>query len=63
MSRVYIILHKLVDYKRAEEYYKKALNILKQIHGEKDHPVIAKYYNNLGSVYKSQGDIIGAEEM
>ena len=55
--------HSPSDYKRAEEYYKKALNIRKQIHEEKNHPDIALRYNNLGLIYYSQGDIIRTEEM
>ena len=57
------VYNNLGDYKRTEEYYKKSINILKQIHGENDHPLIATGYNNLGGVYNSQGDIIIAEEM
>jgi len=36
------------------EYLQKSLDILIKIYGE-EHPSTATFYNNIGSVYKSQG--------
>ena len=41
-------------YKEGEEYYLKAVNIVKQIHEERAHSDVASSYNNLGNHYNFQ---------
>ena len=43
------------DYKKALEYNKKALAINERVFG-KEHPEIAKTFNNMGGVFHAQGD-------
>lgn len=45
---------KQAKFKEAEDFYKDALEIRKEVLGDKD-PEVAVVYNNLGSVYFSQG--------
>jgi len=48
-------------YKRAQEWYKKALDIIENVLGI-DHPSTATTYNNIASVYNSQGEYAKALE-
>ena len=47
------------DYDGALAEHRKALNIWESILG-KDHPNIAKCYNNIGSIKERKGDYRGA---
>ena len=49
------------DYGKAEEYYRKALEIVGKILGQ-EHPDTATIYNNLALVYQAQGYYRKAEE-
>ncbi|KAJ7327825.1 hypothetical protein OS493_026104, partial [Desmophyllum pertusum] len=51
----------LGQYKKAQEYHEKALDILKKIYGE-EHDDVAKSYNNLGNDHFGLGQYDQAKE-
>ncbi len=62
ISDIAYLMYYIAEYKKAEELYKKALEISEQILGE-EHPSTATSYNNLAGVYASQGEYKKAEEL
>ena len=62
ISDIAYLMYYVAEYKKAEELYKKALEIRERILGE-EHPDTATSYNNLGVVYARQGEYKKAEEL
>ena len=54
-NNIGVVYRDLGDYDKALEYYFKALEITKEVLGEK-HPDTASSYNNIGAVYHKLGD-------
>ncbi len=62
ISDIAYLMYYVAEYKKAEELYKKVLEISERILGE-EHPNTATSYNNLGLVYARQGEYKKAEEL
>ncbi len=62
ISDIAYLMYYIAEYKKAEELYKKVLEIRERILGE-EHPSTALSYNNLAGIYARQGEYKKAEEL